>query len=85
VANITSQIKRNRQNRRREDGNKAVRSRLKTEAKKVHSAAATGDAALVDLLIARGADPHTAADDGRTPADFADERGHPALAERLRG
>ena len=44
MANITSQIKRNRQNRRREEGNKAVRSRLKTEAKKVHSTAATGDA-----------------------------------------
>jgi small subunit ribosomal protein S20 len=38
VANIKSQIKRNRQNRRREERNRAVRSRLKTEAKKVRSA-----------------------------------------------
>jgi small subunit ribosomal protein S20 len=44
VANITSQIKRNRQNRRHEERNKAVRSRLKTEAKKVRATAETGDA-----------------------------------------
>ena len=44
VANITSQIKRHRQNRRREERNKAVRSRLKTEAKKVRATAEAGDA-----------------------------------------
>ena len=43
MANIKSQIKRNRQNRRHEEGNKAVRSRLKTEAKKVRSTVDAGD------------------------------------------
>jgi ankyrin repeat protein len=49
----------------------------------LHSAAANGDAALVDLLIGHGAQPGRAADDGRTPADLADERGHPEIAARL--
>jgi small subunit ribosomal protein S20 len=44
VANIKSQIKRNRQNERRRVRNKAVRTRLKTEAKKVRDAARSGDA-----------------------------------------
>jgi small subunit ribosomal protein S20 len=43
VANITSQIKRNRQNERRRLRNRAVRTRLKTEAKRVEEAAAAGD------------------------------------------
>jgi ankyrin repeat protein len=50
----------------------------------LHSAAANGDAPLAELLIANGAHAARAADDGRTPADFADDRGHPALAARLR-
>jgi small subunit ribosomal protein S20 len=44
MANIKSQIKRNRQNERRHERNKAVRSSLKTSAKGVHTAAAEGDA-----------------------------------------
>ncbi len=44
MANIKSQIKRNRQNERRRVRNKAVRTRLKTEAKKVRETAASGDA-----------------------------------------
>lgn len=44
MANIKSQIKRNRQNRRHEDRNKAIRSRLKTEAKKARASAESGDA-----------------------------------------
>jgi small subunit ribosomal protein S20 len=43
VANIRSQIKRNRQNERRREQNKAIRSRLRTEAKKVRQAGASGD------------------------------------------
>jgi small subunit ribosomal protein S20 len=43
VANIKSQIKRNRQNERRRLRNKAVRTRLKTEAKAVRETAAAGD------------------------------------------
>jgi small subunit ribosomal protein S20 len=38
VANIRSQIKRNRQNERRRERNKAVRTRLRTEARKVREA-----------------------------------------------
>jgi small subunit ribosomal protein S20 len=43
VANIKSQIKRNRQNEARRLRNKTVRTRLRTEAKEVQQAAATGD------------------------------------------
>jgi small subunit ribosomal protein S20 len=43
VANIKSQIKRNRQNERRRLANKATRSRLRTEAKTVLSAAVSDD------------------------------------------
>jgi small subunit ribosomal protein S20 len=44
MANIKSQIKRNRQNIKRHDRNQAVRSALKTSTKKVHAAVAAGDA-----------------------------------------
>ena len=44
VANIKSQIKRNRQNVKAHERNKAVRSGLKTATKKVQSAIADGDA-----------------------------------------
>jgi small subunit ribosomal protein S20 len=43
VANIKSQIKRNRQNERRRARNKTVRTALKTAQKKVRVAAAEGD------------------------------------------
>jgi small subunit ribosomal protein S20 len=43
VANIKSQIKRNRQNEKRRLRNKAVRSRLRTEIKKFRAAIAEGD------------------------------------------
>jgi len=44
MANIKSQIKRNRQNEKAHERNKAVRTSLKTSTKKVHLAAASGDA-----------------------------------------
>jgi small subunit ribosomal protein S20 len=44
MANIASQIKRNRQNEVRRALNKTVRSRLKTVVKQFRSAAAAGDA-----------------------------------------
>jgi small subunit ribosomal protein S20 len=53
VANIKSQIKRNRQNQGRELRNKSVRSALKTEAKKVRAAAASGDAETVQAEYRR--------------------------------
>jgi small subunit ribosomal protein S20 len=43
MANIKSQIKRNRQNERRRVRNKSVRSALKTSDKKVGSAVTAGD------------------------------------------
>ena len=44
MANIKSQIKRNRQNERRRVSNKAVRSELKTRARNALEAADSGDA-----------------------------------------
>ena len=44
MANIKSQIKRNRQNEKAAERNKAVRTSLKTATKKVHAAAAERDA-----------------------------------------
>ena len=44
MANIKSQIKRNRQNERRRLRNKGIRSELKTYAKRVRAAADSGDA-----------------------------------------
>jgi small subunit ribosomal protein S20 len=45
VANIKSQIKRNKTNERRHERNKAVKSSLKTAVRRVQEAAASGDAA----------------------------------------
>ena len=53
MANIKSQIKRNRQNERRHERNKAVRSALKTDAKKVRTTMDEGD---VDAARRRLAD-----------------------------
>ena len=44
MANIKSQIKRNRQNAKRAERNKAVRTSLKTSTKKVRTSVAAGDA-----------------------------------------
>ena len=44
MANIKSQIKRNRQNEKRHERNRAEKSALKTSTKKVHTAVADGDA-----------------------------------------
>ncbi len=45
MANIKSQVKRNRQNEARRVRNRSIRTALKTSAKKVRTAAETGDAA----------------------------------------
>lgn len=50
MANIKSQIKRNRQNETRRARNKAVKSELKTRVKRVRQAAADGSAEVADLL-----------------------------------
>jgi small subunit ribosomal protein S20 len=44
MANLKSQIKRNRQNAKRAERNKAVRTALKTSTKKVRTGAGGGDA-----------------------------------------
>ena len=49
MANIKSQIKRNRQNERRRLRNKSIRSEVKTAIKRVESAAASGEP--VDELL----------------------------------
>jgi small subunit ribosomal protein S20 len=51
VANIKSQIKRNKQNERRRVRNKATRSELKTMSKRVHSAP-DADTAAAELRTA---------------------------------
>jgi small subunit ribosomal protein S20 len=44
MANIKSQIKRNKQNEKRAERNKAVRTALKTSSKKIRTAVGAGDA-----------------------------------------
>ena len=50
MANIKSQIKRNKQNEKRHERNKAVRTALKTSTKKAHSAVVEGDAETAQAL-----------------------------------
>jgi small subunit ribosomal protein S20 len=50
VANIKSQIKRNKQNEKRHERNKAVKTGLKTAVRKFREAAETGDAAEAKAL-----------------------------------
>ena len=51
----------------------------------LHRAAATGRVAVVERLLAAGADRDAEADDGRTAADLARERGHDAVDRLLAG
>jgi small subunit ribosomal protein S20 len=51
VANIKSQIKRNRQNEKRRLRNKSVKSALKTSVRKFNEAAATGDVEHATALL----------------------------------
>jgi small subunit ribosomal protein S20 len=51
VANIKSQIKRNRQNEKRRMRNKAVKSSLKTAVRKFNEAAQTGDVENATALL----------------------------------
>ncbi len=50
----------------------------------LHQAASAGKTEAVEALLAAGADPSIRCDRDRTPADYAQEKGHVALAERLR-
>ena len=51
MANIKSQIKRNKQNEKARQRNKAVKSSLKTAVRKFREAAASGDAAAADAAL----------------------------------
>ena len=51
MANIKSQMKRNRQNDRRNVRNRAIRSELKTRQKQALAAAEAGDAAKAEELL----------------------------------
>src|SRR5258706_8351124 len=51
VANIKSQIKRNRTNEKRRLRNKSVKSSLKTAVRKFHESAAAGDAEATAALL----------------------------------
>ncbi|HSK23755.1 MAG TPA: 30S ribosomal protein S20 [Egicoccus sp.] len=55
MANIKSQIKRNRQNEARHERNKAVRSRLKTLTKKFATAVEAGDKDAAEAAFADAA------------------------------
>jgi ankyrin repeat protein len=50
----------------------------------LHSAASNGSRPMVELLLANGADPLAARDDGKTPRELALEGGHEEVAELLR-
>lgn len=50
----------------------------------LHQAAAHGRLAIMEMLLDRGAHADTRADDGRTPAEMAVEKGHDDAAELLR-
>jgi small subunit ribosomal protein S20 len=52
MANIKSQIKRNRQNERRRLRNKSVRSEMRTRTKRALSAVETGEEAAAELVQA---------------------------------
>jgi small subunit ribosomal protein S20 len=55
LANIKSQIKRNRQNEARRIRNKSVRSALKTYARRVRESLASGDTAAAETSYRRAA------------------------------
>ena len=49
----------------------------------LHEAAAAGDEARIDALLADGADDEAQDEQGHTPADLASINGHPHLIQKL--
>jgi ankyrin repeat protein len=49
----------------------------------LHAAAINGDEPMVHTLLKAGADLTLKSDDGKTPANMAEQKGHPKLAEQL--
>ncbi len=74
MANIKSQIKRNRQNERRRERNKAVRSELKTRVKTARTAVDAGAADAPDALRLAQKRLDTAASRGRIHKNQAARR-----------
>lgn len=50
----------------------------------IHSAAMHGDLALLEKLLARGADPRVKNDDGKTPLDLATEKVQETIIQKLK-
>ncbi len=50
----------------------------------LHTAAAHGDAEIIDFLLSKGADPNKKDDNGRTPFELAKEKGHEQLVATLK-
>ncbi len=83
MANIKSQIKRNRQNEKRRLRNKAVKSSLKTAIRKFHEATEAGDAdKATELMRAASRQLDKAASKGVIHANQAANR-KSAIAQRL--
>jgi ankyrin repeat protein len=62
-----------------------VTAKAEAEATPLHLAAARGNMTLTRRLLDMKADPRARMTDGKTPADFASERGHPEVANLLNG
>ena len=83
MANIKSQIKRNRQNEKRRLRNKSVKSSLKTAIRKFHEATAAGDNdKATELMRAASRQLDKAASKGVIHANQAANR-KSAIAQRL--
>jgi ankyrin repeat protein len=62
-----------------------VNARQQIDYTPLMGAAANARTAILDLLLARGADPALRTTDGKTAADLAREHGHDTIAARLAG
>ena len=80
MANIKSQIKRNKQNEKRHERNKAVKSELKTAVRKFREAVEAGDK---DKAVELGRDAATQARQGRLQGRHPQEPGRqPQVLDR---
>ncbi len=50
----------------------------------LHEAARQGNTEMAEYLLSKGADPAKKSDEGKTPADLANEKGHPQLLAALK-
>ena len=66
------------------DGNPSLLAPGEDGSTMLHDMALGGSAAIIEVLLAKGADPAARRADGKTPADLAEAMGWTALAQRLR-